>query len=656
LTTSLSPALPTDAEQLHRDGAARLALGDLRAAGHAFRCALALSPGSDAAHADLCDLLARMEAWSQLAIRAERRLCAHSDPVARSQLALALLRDDAYEEASIVLRKAIAEAPSELVPWMLLAEGEERGQRSEAARTLYERGVMLSSGHAGVPQMLVAFLARAMEPGAACRRLLAITEKAPGHSATPVLLEQAAQFAVQANTGALAILAMKRREIVAPGHGSAHGLISETLRDDDPDRALLLAQRFVALAPWAAEAYGTLAMASRTAQKFAGIEAQWRRALAIAPDYLPAFVNLPQLLLLDMRTGEALRWARRAVTLRPPIPAVLWNLGQVLVTSGFADPGVAYEENRLFDAPNSTTMRNRIARPRWNGDPLGDRSLMIWLERGLGDQLYYARWLAMIRPERGKVFVECDQRVVGLYQRSFPHLRIVAVRPTAEETVEGHPVDLQVPIGSLPLVFIRETEEIFAAARRGEWRPFPPYLRADPARIESWKTELAARPGRLRVGISWRSGLLAGSRNLFYLTAGRMVSMLRDLPLTVVNLQYSATDAELDELRSGLGDLYLPPIDLRDDLDDLSALLAGCDVVIAPGTAILSHAAALGRPSWYCSFGRDWMYPGLARHPLLPSVEYFSRGLGDDWDATARRVRAALIGCVEGRRQISAPA
>jgi len=655
LTTSPSPIRPTDEEQLRLDGIACLASGDLQAAGQSFRRALALSPSSAIGHAAFCDLLARLEAWSQLVAWSERRLGLQSDPLTRTQFALALLRDGAYEEALTVLRKAIAETPSELAPWMLLAEGEEHRGRKEAARIVYERGLMISSGNATVLQTFIAFLARAMEATAAAAALIAIAERASDHAATPILLEQAARFAIEAG-GDLAVLALKRREAVAPGYAGAHGFISEALRNEDPERALLLARRSVALAPFAAEAHGTLAMASRTAQKFATVETHWRRALVIAPGYLPAFVNLPQLLLLDMRTGEALRWARRALAVEPPIPAVLWNLGQVFLAHGLADPGITYEEYRLLDLANAARARTRIMRPRWNGESLGGRSLLIWSERGLADQFYYMRWIEMVRPERGAIFLECDSRLVELYQRSFPRIRVVPEPPTTEETVEGKPVDIQIPLGSLPLVFLKETESTFAAARRGELQSAQPYLRADPIRVKSWKAELASTAGHLRIGISWRSGVLNGSRNIYYMTAATMVSMFRELPVTVVNLQYAATEAELDELRVGLTDLYLPSIDLKDDLDDVSALLANCDIVVAPGTAILSQAAALGRPSWYCSFGRDWMFPNLPRHPLLPNVEYFSRTLGNGWDTVARRVRAALVDCLEGRRSVSEPA
>jgi Tfp pilus assembly protein PilF len=617
--------------------------GDLQGAGQACRLALVLAPQSEASHRVWRAFLSQTERWPQLVLWAERGLQLWGNSDLRCELALGLLRGGAHEEALIWLRRAIADTPSAIQPWLYLAEAEEVGGRTKEALAVYVRCRMLSSGSAEALNALVAFLGRTASRKRAALALLEMVGTAVDRADVVAMLEQAARFALGAADAALAIVAMKRCSAIAPDNEPALCFLSEVVRDEDPGRAFLLARRFVALAPIAAEAHGTLALASRVSQKFATAEASWRRALATLPQYLPAFVNLPQLLVLDSRTAEALRWARRALALAPPTPLVLWNLGQVLITHGHADPGVKLEENRLVDHSDPSKIRSRIARPRWDGEPLADRSLLIWLERGLADQLYYARWLEMVRPGRGPVFVECDPRLARTYQRSFPHLRIVAVQPTVEETVGGGPIDLQVPIGSLPLIFLEDTEAAFAAARRGQRRSSPQYLRADPDLIRRWDAELASRARRLRVGVSWRSGLLTGSRKVYYMAVSTIVSMFRDLPVTVINLQYAAMESELAELRDGLDDFYNPSIDLKNDLEDVSALLANCDVVVAPGIAVLSHAAALGRPSWYCGFGRDWMFPNLDIHPLLPSVEYFCRGLSNDWDDVAIRVRLAII-------------
>ena len=599
---------------------------------------LALSPQSDAALRAWCELLAAAQTWSRLVDWAERSIFVTPHPAGRYQLAFGLLRLGAYEEGLSVLRRLLADLPAEALPWMLLAEGEESGGRSDASGLAYRRGLAIAADNPDVLRTVASFFVRT----GASSDLLAIARRWPDHNEASNRLMQAGLLAARSGRLEEAITAMRCHAALFPGLGAAYGLLGEASREVDADTALTWAQRFVATDPAAPEAHGTLALAYRVVHRLVSTRSALKRALTINPSYLAALVNLSQLQMMDTRPDEAERLARRAFAVEPPMPIVHWNLGQILLGQGKPDPGLYHEEYRLHDANDPSKVKTRILRPRWDGKPLDGQSLLIWAERGIGDQFYYARWMAVIPKNIGRVIVECDERLVTLYQRSFPHLHIAASRPTVEE-MSAEPIDLQIPVGSLPLVYIRETSEAIEAMRRGAPWPPQPFFKADPGRVDIWDSDLSARPGRLRVGISWRSGVLSPTRNLYYLSVEDILAMFRGLPVTVVNAQYSATEPELDRLRAGLDDLYLPSIDLKNDLDDVSALLKSCDLVVAPGVAVSNLAAGLGVPTWCCTVGHDWMTPNFDRHPLFLNFRCFSRGLADGWPDVAARVRAALV-------------
>jgi len=615
------------------------------------------------------------------------RLAPHS--ASRYQLAFALVRSDVFEEGLILLRRVAAENPGDWMPLALIAEAEERGARLDEAEHAYGRALALAADNVDLLRVMVGFhhrTSRADTALARCRRrlaqldapidvllklvemmvsvgrtaepaatLLAMARRWPEHTDIATWLVHAQGLWARSRDAELSSLAMKSLAALAPAHGPAYGMLGEAQLDIDPGRALALARRFVTMAPMAPEAHGVEAMALRVSQQFVYARRALRRALTIDPQYLAPLVNLTQLLLLDRRPAQAERTARRAIAVRPPTPRVLWSLGNTLMVQGKVDPGLRYEENRLFDQGDPPSMRSRILRPRWEGEPLDGRTLLIWPERGLADQFYYTRWLPLVPRGTGRILFECDERLVTLYQRSFPEIEVFGSRPTAEETVGGARVDLQIPVGSLPLVYTRESVEAVAAMKDGRPWPVRPYLRADTSRIADWNGALEQQSSRLRIAVAWRSGLLSPNRNFYYLTAEDMVAMLRDLPVTVVSLQYDLVDGERERLESGLPDTYFAPIDLKNDLDDVAALIQACDLVISVGTSSFTMAGALGVPVWCCYFGRNWMTPDFDCNPFIPNIAHFTRGLSDTWGELVQRVRAALIRCLDAEVPETAP-
>src|SRR3546814_7664818 len=58
--------------------------------------------------------------------------------------------------------------------------------------------------------------------------------------------------------------------------------------------------------------------------------------------------------------------------------------------------------------------------PRWDGSSLAGRTLLVGADQGVGDELLYASCIPDAIRAAGRVVLECDQRLVGLFRRSFP--------------------------------------------------------------------------------------------------------------------------------------------------------------------------------------------------------------------------------------------
>lgn len=664
-------------------GQEALRQGDLRAADALLRRALALAPGSPGAHERWLDLLTAAQDWAGLVAWSERGLALTGHPRSSIHLALGLLRLEAFEEAMPILRRLAGGAPAEAALWGLIADGEEAAGRPHHALLAHERALALDTGNADVAMRAASFLDRAAGPPAVLARfgrhlaplsapagflasltdrmaavgqdaeamshLLRMARRWPEDPSAADWLMRAAGLAYGRGDGSTMHLAMRLLVVVAPDAAVACSNLADILKSDHPEVALAWARRALAIAPDLHQAHGSVAAAHMLLEQLVAAEAPLRRALALLPSYVPSAVNLSQLLLMDNRLEEAERLARRQVAIEPGNPTVVTNLGQALLALGRVREGYPLHESRTTEPGNPPTVRTRIIRPRWAGEPLDGRSLLVWPDLGLGDQFFFSRYLPMLPATDGRIFVECDPRVETLYRRSFPNLTIAPWRDRVDDMLGGAAVDLQISSPSLPLVLLDETERAFDAARSGTYEPPPRFFVPSQERVAAWEATLAPRGRKLRVGISWRGGNLNAVNNPHYMTAAAFASILRGLPITAVNVQYSWKADEIAYLSAELEDFYHPPIDLKNDLDDVTALLACCDLVIAPTTAVVFLASGVGIPTWCFLTGTNWVASCFDRHPLISNLSYLSRRIADSWDGIASRLRAGLIDLIDHR-------
>ncbi|HXD51279.1 MAG TPA: glycosyltransferase, partial [Burkholderiales bacterium] len=196
-------------------------------------------------------------------------------------------------------------------------------------------------------------------------------------------------------------------------------------------------------------------------------------------------------------------------------------------------------------------------------------------------------------------------------------------------------VDFQVAIGSLPLHF------------RGTCAAFPAnsgYLVADDARIERWRSRLAAAPNRLRVGIAWRGGSLRTRQLMRSLALAHWQSLLTQPDVDFVSLQYGDVSEESAQLRDRHG------ITLRSfgaeltAIEELAAAIAALDLIISVDNTVAHLAGALGLPVWILlPFAPEWRYLRSGdTMPWYPSARLFRQSRPREWETVIAETAAAL--------------
>lgn len=371
------------------------------------------------------------------------------------------------------------------------------------------------------------------------------------------------------------------------------------------------------------------------------------RAVELSPDtYSPR--NNRGAVLEDLGYYDAaLLDYQMAQELEPDAIAARWNQAFLFLRQGLLERGwKAHEERLERDGPVSV----RFPYPQWDGASLEGKTILIYAEQGLGDEIMFASCIEEVMAMGGHCVIECAPRLEALFRRSFPGATVIgAERMQIAWLLDVARIDVQVAAGSLPR-FLRPSIDSFPAR--------PGYLVPDAQRVEHWRARVALLGPGLKIGICWRSGLATGERKKMYSDLSQWGELLGIPGIHFVNLQYGECSAELQDARErfGVPIAVFDDIDLRNDIDDAAALTAAMDLVIAAPTAALEIAGAIGVPA-FCilAYGKDWVQLGCTDvSPWHSNTRFINQTVNGDWDTQLALAGAALRAMVDGHPSAAA--
>lgn len=249
--------------------------------------------------------------------------------------------------------------------------------------------------------------------------------------------------------------------------------------------------------------------------------------------------------------------------------------------------------------------------PRWDGtSSISGKRLLVWPEQGVGDVMLFATTLSDLASTGARVILEVDIRLVAPLARSFPDFSVISSMRASSDKDQ---YDFQIPIGSLLPVF-RPTRASFSRNK--------PFIAVDAVKRHKFLDRLQTHRAKTLVGFCWRSGLLTPSREVFYTKVEDWAALVSEADFTFVNLQYGDCEDEIRVLEEATGRAILrwDDLDLKNDLDDVFALMSCLDFVVTVGTAVASMAGALGlRTILLATSGWDTL-GSSERHPFSPNT------------------------------------
>lgn len=347
--------------------------------------------------------------------------------------------------------------------------------------------------------------------------------------------------------------------------------------------------------------------------------------------------------LLDMgRMDEALRAHETAVARDPLHPGAQYNLALTRLRLGDWERGwPGYEARWSFREVHRVP--RVFSLPRWKGEPLEGRRILLHAEQGLGDTIQFCRYATLVAARGGTIILQVQAPLERLLH-SLPMVRA----GYAEIALPGGKLpqfDLECPLLSLPAIFGATVDTV----------PWPgAYLGADAdlalqkrLRTPDVRSHLSHGNRSLRVGLAWAGNpryKADAQRSMEFKT---FLTLMRTPGINWISLQKGPA---AEQLSAAHGDVFVwDGASLDRDLAETAALVATLDLVITTDTCIAHLAGAMAKPVWILlpHLG-DWRWmQQVETTPWYPTARLVRQQTAGDWVGVVNRVIKELTVCRE---------
>ena len=323
---------------------------------------------------------------------------------------------------------------------------------------------------------------------------------------------------------------------------------------------------------------------------------------------------------------RAIPFLQHAALLDPGNITARFNLAVCYLLSGDYQQGWPAYEAR-WDYEHLAGTEPKHSQPRWRGEDIQGKTILVVGEQGHGDNIQFVRFLWNLHQRGARIKLQVTDGLVPLLGRS----EIISWVGTYVD--DPGEFDTWVPIMSIPGI-IGVTVENLPRVQS--------YLNADANAVRAWQIQLGPKK-RMRVGFSWsgrRDSWLNQHKSVPFET---ILDMIRQNPqYEWINLQIDA-DPEQEQALAEAGVSRYPGS--IQSFADTAALMMNLDVVIGVDTAITHLAGALGRPVWLMlnAYATDWRWL-LDRDssPWYSSARLFRQPTRGDWSSVTKKITQYL--------------
>ena len=329
------------------------------------------------------------------------------------------------------------------------------------------------------------------------------------------------------------------------------------------------------------------------------------------------------------------KFFQKAVELRPYDYEIKYNLSIIqLYKNDFQNGWLNYKFRWLSN--NFSSLEYKTDLPKFSSK-IEYKSVLIWCEQGIGDQILFARFLQNKIFDEKKVYCLVNHKLVDLFSKSFPSINFIT--KITDERFESH-----CSMGDLAAISILSLSDLKKYSER--------YLEAPSQKSFSINSKLeeyeAAYKNKKICGISWIS-----KNDDFGIE--KSISLIELIPILnlpdyiFIDLQYGDTSEERQKLldKTGVNILKIDNIDNLNDLNGLASLINICDQIITVSNSTAHLSGSLGKKTLLLKSkgrGNIWYWSGDNHQSnWYKSIKIFEQKIINDWKSVVENVRGYLV-------------
>jgi hypothetical protein len=354
-------------------------------------------------------------------------------------------------------------------------------------------------------------------------------------------------------------------------------------------------------------------------------EALVRPYVASGRALLPVWQLLVSAIRPQGKIEETRRIQEMLVDTSPGDLSARFNLAETLLLAGDFERG--WREYRYrYRLAHTARIERKVQMPRWDGEPIAGKTLLIHDEQGYGDTFQFMRMVRWARERSGaRTILEIIPEQLSIARRAGGFDEILA-RGTLPPRFDVH-----CEMMSLPMAM---------GLKLGDLPGRIPYLTADADRVEHWRARLEGLP-RPWVALCW------AGRPTHFNDRARSMALTDLAPLTRPDMTFLSLQKGPKAQEAGQ-----PPTGMRlealgdelQDFEDTAAVLMLADLLISVDSSPVHLAGALGRPVWVMlPFVPDWRWLlDRTDSPWYPTLRLFRQPAIGDWASVTRAIAQEL--------------
>lgn len=263
--------------------------------------------------------------------------------------------------------------------------------------------------------------------------------------------------------------------------------------------------------------------------------------------------------------------------------------------------------------------------PRWDGQDLNGKKIIVLPEQGFGDAILMARFLPGLKALGAETAMVVKPPLTRLFQglEGLDHIR------NGARKTESY--DYYTPNMSLPH-FVGMPDNLPP--------PLPKLTIPDEARARAAKI-VRPHKDRFKIGVVW-TGSLSYRANHRRSTGPESFIGLTNIPGVQLFSLYKG-DAHKDFIASGMAGLIVDACNSDRDFADTAAVIDEMDLLITTDTAVVHVAGSLGKPIWnMLTWEGFWLYGSQDTTLWYPSMRIFRQKSSGDWQGVFAEVETEL--------------